>query len=700
MSDITVFAVDWLSRDREHQKIGAHFCVTMFGRDVEGRSVAVHVRTPVAFLVNNPSFEESDYHILIAESVARLGASSDMCTTVSRRSAWGYDGGVAKPFAQLAFRTRKRAQIARGSIAKRDGFDTFEGTADPILRLFHSRDVDPAGWIKIKGAKLVDAEYAIARHVDAEYECAFSDISRAEDAPTTPPKLVIASWDLECYSSTGGFPSGDVEGDKIIQAAVTFRRYDESAPYRSIVFCLGDTVLPTHDSEDPTAPAPEAICFEEEVDLIHGFFDSIAEERVDVMIGYNTDQFDWRYIVGRSSVLVDDATGEPALDLTRIGKIDPELDPSSGSGEPDEFELTSGAFGENKYTSVKAPGILSIDLLTWFRRETKHASYSLNAMSAHYLGDSKIDLPAWQIFKKWASGVPEERGLVAAYAAKDTLLPVKLLEKLCIFENTREMANATSCPMSYIFRRGQQVKVFSQLLRTGRSMGIVFPDNKGIGLAPGTKFAGAVVLEAKKGAYYDIISGLDFASLYPSIIRAHNMSPDTLVMNGRNGDLEGVEYYTIETDQGTFKFAQQPMGVLPKLLEDLAAFRKKAKKDMADAKKRGDTFAYNLFNAKQLAFKISMNSAYGFFGASKGFLPCVPISASVTATGRKMIEHTKFLAETLIPGSNVVYGDTDSVMVCLNLGPEKRHDMKAHFEAAAKVADEISKTFKYPIELE
>lgn len=654
MTNLCVFPVDWLSRDRDHPKLGEHFCATLFGRDADGRSVAVHVKTPVAFLAHNPAFNESDYQMLIAESVARLGAASEMCTTVSRRSAWGYDGGKPRPFAQLAFRTRKRAQIARATIGRRDGFDTFEGSADPLLRLFHSRDVGPADWIDVRGARLVDPEHSIARHVDAEYESSFEALSKAANPPSDPPKLVVASWDLECYSSTGGFPSGDVEGDKVIQAAVTFRRYHEPGPYRSVVFCLGETTLPSHD--DPSSPAPEAVCFEDEADLIHAFLDSFADEGVDVAIGYNIDQFDWRYIVGRSSVLVDDSTGDPSLDLTRIGKIDPERDPSSCSGEPDEFELTSGAFGENKYTSVRMPGVLSIDLLTWFRRETKHASYSLNAMSAHYLGDSKIDLPAWQIFKKWASGVPEERGLVAAYAAKDTLLPVKLLEKLCILENTREMANATSVPMSWIFRRGQQIKVFSQLLRTGRSMGVVFPDGKGIGLAPGTKFAGAVVLDAKKGAYFDIVSGLDFASLYPSIIRAHNLSPDTLVMNGKNGNLEGVEYYEIETDQGTFKFAQQPQGVLPKLLEDLAAFRKKAKKDMAEAKSRGDDFAYRLFNAKQLAFKISMNSAYGFFGASKGFLPCVPISASVTATGRKMIEHTKFLAETLIPGSNVVYG--------------------------------------------
>lgn len=45
-----------------------------------------------------------------------------------------------------------------------------------------------------------------------------------------------------------------------------------------------------------------------------------------------------------------------------------------------------------------------------------------------------------------------------------------------------------------------------------------------------------------------------------------------------------------------------------------------------------------------------------FTGANKGFLPCVPIAASVTATGRQMIAKTKALAETLVPGSHVVYG--------------------------------------------
>lgn len=140
-------------------------------------------------------------------------------------------------------------------------------------------------------------------------------------------------------------------------------------------------------------------------------------------------------------------------------------------------------------------------------------------------------------------------------------------------------------------------------------------------------------------------------------MRAHNMCYSTLVLDESFGAVPGVEYYEIETSMGTFKFAQQPRGVVPSLLEDLAKFRKQAKREMAEAKARGDAWAEALANGRQLAFKITMNSCYGFVGATKGMLPCVPIAASVTATGRNMIKQTKRLVEELVPGSRVIYGD-------------------------------------------
>ena len=97
-----------------------------------------------------------------------------------------------------------------------------------------------------------------------------------------------------------------------------------------------------------------------------------------------------------------------------------------------------------------------------------------------------------------------------------------------------------------------------------------------------------------------------------------------------------------------------------------------------------------------------MNSVYGFLGASKGFIPIVPIAASVTATGRNMIEHTAKRAVELLPGSVVVYGDTDSVMVKMNV-PDKEDgtvDMEAHFKMAKWMAGEITKDFRAPNDLE
>jgi DNA polymerase delta subunit 1 len=117
------------------------------------------------------------------------------------------------------------------------------------------------------------------------------------------------------------------------------------------------------------------------------------------------------------------------------------------------------------------------------------------------------------------------------------------------------------------------------------------------------KYEGATVLDAKKGAYFTPIAALDFASLYPSIIRAHNMSPETLVMEKRFENIPGVDYYEIETGLGTFKYAQkndetgEGQGVVPALLDDLAKFRKLAKKHMAEAKKAGDEFKEALYDA-------------------------------------------------------------------------------------------------------
>ena len=133
-------------------------------------------------------------------------------------------------------------------------------------------------------------------------------------------------------------------------------------------------------------------------------------------------------------------------------------------------------------------------------------------MSKDYLGDQKLDLPAAEIFRKFL-GTPDDRADIARYAVRDTELPLKLVRKLSVWENLTEMANAVNVPMDYLLNRGQQIKVYSVILGKARQLGYVIPDDRGIGVPDGVKYEGATVLDAKRGAYFDVVSGLDFASL-------------------------------------------------------------------------------------------------------------------------------------------------------------------------------------------
>jgi DNA polymerase elongation subunit (family B) len=122
-------------------------------------------------------------------------------------------------------------------------------------------------------------------------------------------------------------------------------------------------------------------------------------------------------------------------------------------------------------------------------------------------------------------------------------------------------------------------------------------------------------------------------------------------MDPKFDNLPGVEYEQF----GQFRFAQNVPSLLPAVLGELKQFRKQAKKDMARAE---GTPMRAVYDGKQLAYKISMNSVYGFTGASKGMLPLVAIASTVTMRGRQMIEETKNYVEANFPGANVRYGDS------------------------------------------
>merc|ERR1719273_1391646 len=163
---------------------------------------------------------------------------------------------------------------------------------------------------------------------------------------------------------------------------------------------------------------------------------------------------------------------------------------------------------------------------------------------------------------------------------------------------------------------------------------------------------------------------------------AHNLCYTTILTRDKVNKYTPEQY--TKTPRGDY-FLNETVerGLLPEILQELLSARKNAKKLMKAAK---NPFKKAVYNGRQLALKISCNSVYGFTGATRGVLPCLAISASVTAYGRDMIDDTKREVERIYTKANgydhdaeVVYGDTDSVMIkfggddmekMMKLGPE------------------------------
>jgi DNA polymerase delta subunit 1 len=645
--EVTFQAVAWSTREDE-----SSLTIDIFGRTEDGQSV--HVETPFEpyFFVKLPC----------GKSPPRLDTLVEVPTLVKRRDLWGFQNQTEHTFAKLTFKTL--SDMRRGEWACRNQkYQVYEANLDPVLRLMHRTDIQSTGWLKAKG-RPGNASSCTVDLVVGDWRT-LKPVSRDDMAP-----LRVASLDIECYSKSGAFPSAFEKADVCFQIAVTTRV--NSVPYDRKVFCVKETTCA--DSES----------FSTERAMLERFAEYIRDELdPDIITGWNIFGFDLEYMYTRSVV-----AGCPpdAFVWGRLNDVSVELVTKN---------LSSSALGSNTLKMVPMVGRYVFDMFQDVKREHKLESYSLNNVSRVFLGDQKIDMPVREIFQRFHDGDPVKLGEVAEYCLKDTELPHRIAEHLCMLPNLLEMAKATWVPLSYLSERGQQIKVFSQVCRKARLLGFMVPTMRvDRNAPPEDQYQGATVLDAQTGAYYGPITALDFASLYPSIMRAHNLCYSTLVMEKRYLDLPGVTYETY----GPHVFVQGVPSLLPEILNELAAFRKKAKRDMAAAE---GTPLEAVYNGRQLAYKISMNSVYGFTGASKGMLPLLAIASTVTFRGRQMIDETKTYVEEHFPGAKVRYGDTDSVMVEFDVQGRKGQEAIDYSWAQGELASEqCSKLFRTPNDLE
>ena len=375
----------------------------------------------------------------------------------------------------------------------------------------------------------------------------------------------------------------------------------------------------------------------------------------------------------------------------------------------------------------------------------------------------KDDVPPQEIFRLHREGGPEGRAKVAKYCVQDCDLVVELYKKLDVFNNAMSMANVCSVPVSYIFTRGQGVKIESLIFKDcfERNMLVVTKDAPARSASAPTQqesYEGAIVLDPNPGFYMDSPIGVcDFASLYPSSIISENISYDSLVwvkdytLDGKlvlkeDGSLphgsEADEKYAPPGTQWTdisfdiwgvkegdtrknpekvrkgvrvCRYAQPADGTkhtLPDIVAKLLAARKAKRKE---AEKENDPFRKALLDAEQLAYKLTANSLYGQLGSATFKIRLQNLAASVTAYGRKQIMFAKEAIEEFYGpaakdprcSAEIVYGDTDSLFVKFNVKNPETGELLKDREAIVKtieITEEaghlVTQALKYPHDFE
>jgi DNA polymerase elongation subunit (family B) len=299
----------------------------------------------------------------------------------------------------------------------------------------------------------------------------------------------------------------------------------------------------------------------------------------------------------------------------------------------------------------------------------------------------------------------DDRANIAYYCAVDCDLTVYLMHKLAVVPDVVLMSRVTHTLLSDISSRGQQIKVYNQIYRFCQENNFVM-NMRDSGWDPNAEFQGATVLPPTPNFYKDPIATLDFASLYPSIMQAHNLCFSTVILDEpeKRNDSISTTTYDIGEQRATFVNSETARGILPSILSHLLAARKQAKKDMEAAT---DPFEQQIYNSRQLALKISANSMYGFTGVqTNGMYSCLWVANTVTLTGRGMIDATKNFVEANYPGVKVVYGDTDSVMCRFYRDSPLLQDvppaeiMTRVFTVAEDMSKRASALFKAPNKLE
>ncbi|MFH0711140.1 MAG: DNA-directed DNA polymerase [Candidatus Aenigmatarchaeota archaeon] len=497
--------------------------------------------------------------------------------------------------------------------------DTFEYDITYYKRYLIDKRLEPMGWMEVSGELMKDkGKYKVDYMIQAN-SVKFLDSNKKFEAR-------VMAFDTEWIE--------EKEKSKLIMLSLA-----SSTGLKK--------VLTTYDwSKKP--PYVESV--KDEKGIIEKFLEMIEKDDPDIIVGYNSDGFDFPELKDKAS--------EFKIQM-KIGRNDEQI-----------FVVRRG-----RISSAKSKGRIHLDLFGFIRHvlapSMKSEVFSLDEVSQELLGTGKKDMTYEEMVDIWSKKEQVER--LAEYSMWDSELALRLAEHLLpqVYAISRLTGQLPSDAGRY---------TYSQLVESFY-MRKAFADNVLAPNRPITEeiemrreepaYKGAVVIEPKKGIHSDILV-FDFRSLYPTIIVTHNIDPWTFNFS----PCKKKEH----VPQSDWYFCADKKGFIPQHLEEIVEKRKQIKNMMKKEKEGSEQ--HRLYENEQYALKILANATYGYLGYFGAKWYKREAGAAAAAWGRYYIGLV--VEEAKKSGFEVIYGDTDSLMASLGekMSKEKLKEVGSKFEAA------------------
>ena len=419
----------------------------------------------------------------------------------------------------------------------------------------------------------------------------------------------------------------------------------------------------------------------------------------DILMGWDLQRFSFGYLNTRAllyNINISEALGRvPPENIRR--DIKKRIDSESNS-------------------VIKVFGRVTMNCWRTMRSELRLASDTLQAAVKNALGKS---IPKFS-HKRLSMWHTHSNGHKRSFAVNNLISTIVLTSKVCChldtINRTVELARLYGIQFTEILTRGSQFRVENMFVRLAKPLNylMISPSRQMVeqqNRQEGVPF----VMEPHSNYYTDPVIVLDFRSLYPSIVIAYNLCYSTCVgkiSSSRRKRIGPVENYNIPKEYLNSKTQKNETfiapnscgyikpsvrrGLFPRMLAEILGTRFAVQEALKQARSEGDVVTASILNARQIGLKMIANVTYGYTAATmSGRMPCSDIADSIVLLARQTLERIiKDVEANPTWHAKVIYGDTDSLFVCL-----PGSTLERAFDVGRQIVEHASATNPSPVKL-